>query len=183
MSESSIILRFMRIDIQGWEKLNHQLSTPQTNPPIAVYLLVNTLTGGADIETSWAESKSQDSTTVWRNWVLTESLFVYAEVEFGATNFDQAAEDQTRRGNPNDGYVEPTVRQAWARPLASVVSLGVGAVGRLSGFRGDWYPVDGVTLTFADGLQVPLPSQTDAASYEHDRSDQFLATVRSRIPI
>jgi hypothetical protein len=136
MSESSIILRFMRIDIQSWEKLNHRLSATQTNPPTAVYLLVNTLTGGADIETSWAESKSQDSTTVWRNWVITESLFVYAEVEFGAANFDQAAEDLTRQGNPGDGYVEPTVRHAWARPLASVVSLDVGAVGQLSGFRG-----------------------------------------------
>jgi hypothetical protein len=70
------------------------------------------LTGGADIETSWAESKSQDSTTVWRNWVLTESLSVYTEVEFGAANYDQAAEEQKRRGNPSDGYVEPTVRHA-----------------------------------------------------------------------
>jgi hypothetical protein len=171
----------MRIDIESWEKLNHRLSTAETSPPIAVYLLVHTLTGGADIDHSHAESKSQGSSTVWRNWVMTESLFVYTEVEFAAADYDREAENNASRGNPSDHYVEPTVRQAWVRPLAGVTSLHVGSVGQLSGFRGDWYPIDGLILTFADGSKVSLPGQTDAPNYDRDRSDQFLAVVRSQI--
>jgi hypothetical protein len=145
-----------------------------------VFLLVHTLIGDAEIQDGYAESQSLESLTVWRNWVVTDSLIAYTEVEFPAADYDQAAEDQASHGNTSD-HLEPTVRQAWVRPLTGVASLRIGLIGKLSGFRGDWYPVGGLVLTFADGSEVPLPGQMDVPDYGRDRSDQFLASIRSRI--
>jgi len=168
----------MQIDTASWEKLNNRLSAtdthPPTYPPIAVYLLVHTLTAGADIEASYVqtESRKDSSSTVWRNWVITDSLFVHTDVKFAAADYDQAAEDQAGAGNPRDNYVEPTVRQAWVRPLDSVTSLHIGTVGHLSGprqlavSRSGWYPIDGLVLDFADGWchcpARPVSSSTTA---------------------
>ena len=167
----------MQIDTASWEKLNNRLSAtdthPPSNPPIAVYLLVHTLTAGADIEASY--------------WVITDSLFVHTDVKFAAADYDQAAEDQAGAGNPRDNYVEPTVRQAWVRPLDSVTSLHIGTVGQLSGprqlalSRSAWYPIDGLVLDFADGSKVSLPGQAGVLINDRERSDQFLNAVRSRL--
>jgi len=183
----------MQIDTASWEKLNNRLSAtdthPPTYPPIAVYLLVHTLTAGADIEASYVqtESRKDSSSTVWRNWVITDSLFVHTDVKFAAADYDQAAEDQAGAGNPRDNYVEPTVRQAWVRPLDSVTSLHIGTVGQLSGprqlalSRSAWYPIDGLVLDFADGSKVSLPGQAGVLINDRERSDQFLNAVRSRL--
>jgi len=88
----------MQIDTASWEKLNNRLSATDTHPtsypPIAVYLLVHTLTAGADIEASYVqtESRKDSSSTVWRNWVITDSLFVHTDVKFAAADYDQVAE-------------------------------------------------------------------------------------------
>ena len=183
----------MQIDTASWEKLNNRLSAtdthPPTYPPIAVYLLVHTLTAGADIEASYVqtESRKDSSSTVWRNWVITDSLFVHTDVKFAAADYDQAAEDQASAANPRDNYVEPTVRQAWVRPLDSVTSLHIGTVGQLSGprqlslSRSVWYPIDGLVLDFADGSKVSLPGQAGVLINDRERSDQFLNAVRSRL--
>lgn len=169
--------------MESWEKLNHRLSTSVTSPPFSVYLLVHTLTGGADVQDSYAEMQSGESTTVWRNWVLTDSSLVYTQVEFAAPNHDREAEDRTSYGNPNDGFIEPSVTEAWSRPLQGVTALHIGAIGKLAGHRNDWYPVGRLFLTFDDGSRVELPGQLEVASHARDRSDQFLNTVRSRINI
>ena len=119
--------------------------------------------------------------------MITDSLFVHTDVKFAAADYDQAAEDQAGAGNPRDNYVEPTVRQAWVRPLDSVTSLHIGTVGQLSGprqlalSRSVWYPIDGLVLDFADGSKVSLPGQAGVLINDRERSDQFLNAVRSRL--
>lgn len=172
----------MRIDNDGWDKLQHRLSTRQAGPPTAVYLLVHTLSGGAEIQDGYAESKSDESSTTWRHWLITSSSLIYTEVEFAEPNWDGPNEDHARQMDPNS-HVEPIVKTAWIRPFDSVISMAVGAVGRLvgRGFQRDWYAVDGLTLTFADGSVVQLPGQINGPHDSREDSDRFLASVRGRL--
>lgn len=175
----------MMITVNNWEHLEPRLVTADgTRPPMAICLLANALTGGAAIKTGWAEWSSEDESTVWRNWVITNSLFVYTEVEFPQKDFDSRAEtDPTKeRGY----YVDPIVRRASAHSLESVTSLSIGAVGKASGHSGSqnsWYPIDGAVLTFADGATAKLPNQSHLDARARDASELFFTDLRSVIPM
>lgn len=170
----------MRIDTESWQALHNKLGTTETSPPTPVYLAVYTLTRGASIVASYARQELQESTTRWRNWVITEtSHLVYTELEFAAEQYDSYAEDNLRQVSPNGG-IEPDVRQGWVRRLDTVTSLQIDAVGRLTGFRSNWYPVGDIRLTFADGTHTIVPGQMEVSQQERDWSDLFTNTLRER---
>lgn len=173
----------MRIAVEYWQELDRYLSTAEAGPPTAVTLLIHALAANSDIEDGYAVSKSDNSSTIWRNWVITKTSLIYTEIQFGAENYDARTEDWDLQGNPNH-YIEPDVREAWVRRLDTVTSLTIGSVGRLRGnVRKDWYPVDDLSLTFADGARVDLPGQTSVPVNDRQVSDRFLATLRSRLPV
>ena len=167
----------MRVDAAAWEHISHRLSTGRGTPPIAVHLLILTLLNGAELKDSYAEMETTPNLTTWRNWVITDKLIAYTEVTYPAANYESTAEDAAGKGNG----LEPTVLHAWIRPLSGAASLHIGAAGRITGPRLDWYPVDGLTLIFGDGSEVPLPDQSPTSHHERERSDRFLASVRARI--
>jgi hypothetical protein len=170
----------VKANVEAWGKLTSQLATTDASPPIAVHLLALALLNGAEAVDGYAEYEPLDASTIWRNWLITESLIVYTDVEFPATNYEQTADDRARQTNPSG--IEPTVREASIRPICDVKSLRIGSVGgELTGFRRDWYPIGDLVLTFSDGTAIPLPGQMAVPNYGRDRSDAFLAAVRQRI--
>jgi hypothetical protein len=173
----------MRISQASWEKLGEWLSIGQfTLPPKAVYLLVHTLLADAEVEASYGENQSNDSSTTWRNWLLTRSVLIHTDVEYAAPGYDHAAEAQASPGNPSRNYLEPTVHQAWARPLDSVTSLQIGSVGQISGLRADRYPVGAARLTFADGSAIALPSHgAQLPEFAAEACGVFLTAVIARL--
>lgn len=173
----------MQIDIDSWQALHNKLGTGEASPPTPVYTAVYSLTRGAAVDVSYAQYDSDDSTTIWRNWVLTENgHLVHTELEFAAENYDSYAEDDLRRIDLNKG-LEPVVRQAWVRRLETVTSLHIDAVGRMTGFRGKWYPVGDIKLTFADGAHANLPGQMRISQHDREWSDMFINAVRDRVQL
>lgn len=173
----------MRIEADTWQNLDRHTSTAEAGPPTTVELLIHTLVAGSDIQDGYAVSKSDDSSTLWRNWLITASSLIYTEVEFAVDNYDARAEDWETQHDPNH-YIEPDVREAWACRLDTVTSLEIGSVGRLRGnIKKDWFPIGGVFLVFADGARVELPSQTNVARNGREASDRFLSALRTRLPV
>lgn len=169
----------MLLNMNDWENLKPRVLTSRTSPPTDIYLLINAFTRGTEIKTSWAEVLTGGETTVWRHWIVTETLLVHIDVEFAAEHYDSFAESDLPQGS----RVEATVRRASAHPLTGAVALSIGAVGQLSTFQGSWYPVDGLTVAFADGSKVPLPDQSRLDVRERDSSELFFADLRHALPI
>lgn len=170
----------MRIDEASWQALHNRLGASDASPPAPVYIAVYALTRGAAVSASYADRVLSESSTIWRNWVITEgSHLVHTELEFAAENYDSYEEDNLRQGNPNGG-IQPEVHQAWVRRLDSVTSLHIGAVGRLTGFRLNQYPVGDISLTFTDGTGATLPGQIRLSQQDWEWSDQFINDLRDR---
>ncbi|PQP43694.1 hypothetical protein [Mycolicibacterium austroafricanum] len=173
----------MQIDTDSWQKMHNKLGASGATPPTPVYIAVYALTRGAGIDASYALQELRESSTVWRNWVLTDGgLLAHTELEFAAENYDSYAEDGLRRGNPS-GSIEAIVRQGWVRRLDTVTSLQIDAVGRLMGFRLSWLPVGDIKLTFADGAEAILPGQMRLSQQDWEWSDRFINTLRDRVQL
>jgi len=105
---------------------------------------------------------------------LTQRALACVDVHYDKELYDRAEEQ-------SGGNVEPEVRQAWLRPLASVVKLDYGPGFAMDLRRGLWFPTGPITVTFNDGTAVIIPSKDGfSASQTEDRVrlDEFLQTLR-----
>jgi hypothetical protein len=170
----------MRIDNDSWLRLQNQLATSVGNPPTAVFLAIHALLGSARIVEGYAETDFGEASTVWRNWVVTDShLIAHTNVDFAQDNYDSSTEEESYRRNP-EHQVVTTVHDAWVRPLKSATSLRFGDVGRLRKvWNTDWFPIGQIILTFADGASIAVPGQENVDRHDRDKSDRFVAALRA----
>ena len=174
----------MEIRTESWQELHNKLGTSDASPPTPVYVTVYALTRGAGIEVSYARRELRDASTIWRNWVLTDNgHLVHCELEFAAENYDSYAEDSLRNMGNQDSTIDPVVHKAWVRRLEDVTSLHIAAVGRLTGFQKNWFPVGDIRLTFADGTDTNLPGQTQVSPNDREWFDRFLNALRGRVKL
>ncbi len=174
----------MKIDLSEdeFQALSSHLHTRFKDlPPAPVYLVLMSLVPKpADITASLRFYMPGEATTVWRVHLLTRSALAVADVKFQAELYTRREEDRYR---PPSSASPPDfeVREAWVRPLDSIVEYSVSLGGVILGR--DWFAVS-AKVKFRDlGEPVELPAQsfTDDAE-DQERSDKFLLTLRESIP-
>lgn len=156
---------------QQWQLLQAHVSTSSHVAPKGVVFTAASLLGERDSLSSIA-SVDLDNPTTWTFDIVAGNILAHGVVQYDRDGFD--AED--------DGFGPPpamTVREAWVRPLTTVIEVGVEAPGSITT---GWFAQGAVTLTFTGGLRHSLAHQHGLHSPDkRQRSDEFHAALRSAI--